>query len=290
MFFNNDFNINPLATSVRKMLVIASTVATVSFSQSSFAGAWVAEKGGGYTKLSYNSYSADEFEGDSPDFGEFKSSNVTYYGEYGLGNNFAIYGSIAFQQLDQSDASGVETISKGLGDLDLGVRYQWQAEPFVLSTSLLVKLPYLYDEDDALPRGNGQEDVEFKVLIGKSLHPYGYFGVEAGYRLRTDAPSDEYRYLIEYGIDLNENVYFRTKLDGIQSANNADLIEDGNAEIGNLTLLPEFDLGKVELTLGYNFGQLAKERWGLEFTYTKEIYGESTLQGETLSLGLTRVF
>lgn len=276
--------------SVRNLFIAASAFAAIGFSQASIAGAWVAEKGAGYGKLSVNSYSADEFKGDNADFGQFDSTALTYYGEYGLGNKFAVYGSVTYQDLEQWDSSLNVTSSSGLGDAEIGVRYQWQAEPFVLSTSLLVKLPYLYDEDDTLARGNGQEDIEFKVLIGKSLYPYGYFGVEAGYRLRTDTPSDEYRYLIEYGIDINENVYFRTKLDGIQSANNADAIEGDNTQIGNLSLLSEFDLGKLELTVGYNFGQPAKSRWGLEFTYTQEIYGENTLQGDTLSLGLTRVF
>lgn len=284
---------NKLSNTARpftKLIVATSALVALSFSQATLAGAWVAAKDSGYGKLSLNTYSADEFEGDSPNFGEFNSSNVTYYGEYGLGSNFALYGSVTYQWLEQQDNVGNEVTSNGLGDTEIGVRYQWQAEPFVLSTSLLVKLPYLYDENDALPRGNGQEDIEFRVLVGKSLYPYGYFGVEAGYRLRTDAPSDEYRYLLEYGIDFNENAYFRTKLDGILSANNADEISSSNEQVGNLTLLPEFDLGKVELTVGYNFGRPNKKRWGLEFTYTKEVYGENTLQGDGFQLALTRVF
>jgi hypothetical protein len=284
---------NKLSNTARpftKLIVATSALVALSFSQATLAGAWVAAKDSGYGKLSLNTYSADEFEGVSPNFGEFNSSNMTYYGEYGLGSNFALYGSVTYQWLEQQDNVGNEVTSNGLGDTEIGVRYQWQAEPFVLSTSLLVKLPYLYDENDALPRGNGQEDIEFRVLVGKSLYPYGYFGVEAGYRLRTDAPSDEYRYLLEYGIDFNENAYFRTKLDGILSANNADEISSSNEQVGNLTLLPEFDLGKVELTVGYNFGRPNKKRWGLEFTYTKEVYGENTLQGDGFQLALTRVF
>jgi hypothetical protein len=68
------------------------------------------------------------------------------------------------------------------------------------------------------------------------------------------------------------------------------VISRTNDQLGNLALLSEFDLGKLELTVGNTFGQPAKTRWGLEFTYTQEIYGDNTLQGKTLSLGLTRVF
>jgi hypothetical protein len=275
--------------SVQKSALSIALLACMGASQVAHAGAWVSAKGEGYNKVSVNSYSADEFEGDSPDFGEFNSDSYTFYGEYGLGNNLAVYGSLSYQDLEQIDSAGVATTGSGLSDLEVGVRYQWQADPFVLSTSLLVKLPYLYDEDKALPTGNGQEDIEFRVLIGKSLYPYGYLGVEAGYRYRADAPSDEYRYLIEYGYDINEKVYIRSKLDGILSAKNADV--DNADTFGNLSLAPEFDLGKLEMTVGYNFNPSAQNsRWGIEFTYTNEIYGENSLQGETLSLGITRVF
>lgn len=269
--------------------MLGSSILLGLFSHQSYAGAWVADKGKGYNKLSYNTYNADEFEGDNTDFGEFDSSSTTLYAEYGLGNNFGLFGSLSYQDLEQTDSSDVATTGNGFSDLELGVKYQWQAEPFVLTTSLLVKLPYLYDENKPLPTGNGQEDVEFKVLVGKSLYPYGYLGVEAGYRYRADAPSDEYRYLVEYGYSFNKNVYVRTKLDGILSAKNAD--DAPLSQTGSLLLVPEFDLGKLEMTVGYNFdSNRGGSQWGLEFTYTDEIYGDNALQGETFSLGITRVF
>lgn len=267
-----------------------SVICALCLSQNALSGAWVPAGGDGYGKLSFNTYSADEFEGESPDFGEFNSDDVTYYGEYGLGNKFALYGSVNFKWLDQSDAEGNETTSSNPGDAEIGVRYEWYNKGYVLSTSLLAKLPYLYDEDEELPPGNGQEDIEFRVLYGKSLWPYGYLGLEAGYRVRLDAPSDEYRYLVEYGYEFNENLYFRTKLDGILSAGNADENEGPDGQVENLSIFPEFDLGKLELTLGWNFGPKQKKRWGVEVTYTEDLYGDNTLQGQALQLGLTRVF
>jgi len=161
------------------------------------AGAWVAKKGASYNKIGVSDYSATEFFGGNPDLGEFEGSSISYYGEWGLGNNWGVFTSLLYQDITQSDSSGTTIENDGLGDIDIGVKYQWQAEPFVLSTQLLAKLPYLYDEDDALPLGNGQEDIEAKVLVGKSLGRLGYFGLELGYRFRTDAPSDEIRYLAE---------------------------------------------------------------------------------------------
>lgn len=270
----------------------------ISASPLAWSGAWVSEKGTGYAKVAYSYYNADDvFGSGGDDLGEFTGQNASYYAEHGLGNNFAVYGTLLYQDLEQSDAAGVTTTSSGFGDTELGIRYQWQAQPFVLSTSFLVKLPFLYDEDDELPRGNGQEDYELRVLIGKSLNQYGYLGFEAGYRLRTDTPSDEYRYLIEYGISVNDNLYLRTKLDGVKSANNADRISadegDNSTSTGNLSITPEFDLGKLELTAGWNFGTKASRAnggWGVEFTYNHDLYGDTTLQGNGFQIGLTRVY
>lgn len=253
------------------------------------AGAWVSERGDSYHKLGVTDYSATDFFGDNVDLGEFEGTNISYYGEWGLGNNWGVFTSALYQDITQTDASGNSIQNDGFGDLDIGVKYQWQAEPFVLTTQLLAKLPYLYDEDDTLPLGNGQEDIEAKILIGRGLGKYGYFGLELGYRFRTDDPSDEIRYLIEYGVSLSENFYLRAKLDGIESANNADgQFTDG----GNLSRTTEFDIGKLELTAGWNFGRANEDdgRWGAELTYTDDLYGDNALQGDGVQFAITRSF
>lgn len=256
------------------------------FSINSNAGAWVGEKGTGYTKLGFSTYSADDYHGSNPTFVDFDSTSASIYAEYGLGNNFAIYGSTLNQSYDQRDTATGKSSASGFGDTEIGIRYQWQANPFVVSTSFLVKTPFLYDEDDGL--GNHQTDYEAKVLIGKSLNEYGYFGAEFGYRLREGDPSDEYRYLIEYGYSVNENLYLRTKLDGILSANNSEAVTQNT---GNLSNPFEFDSGKLELTAGWNFSKhSALKSYGVELTYTREIYGDNILKGNRFELGFTKVF
>jgi len=281
---------HPLKTAVVPSLYATALISTVIFSNMAHAGAWVLDKGDSYSKVGISDYSADDFFGDQADLGEFEGTSVSYYGELGLGNNWGVFTSLLYQDIEQSTASGQISSNSGLGDIDLGVKYQWDASPFVISTSFLVKLPYLYDEDDELPLGNGQEDFEAKLLIGKSLNQYGYFGVEFGYRLRTGSPSDEYRYLFEYGFSANDNLYFRTKLDGILSANNADTIT-GTGGV-NLSRTPEFDVGKLELTAGWNFGQPSDSggRWGAEVTYTDDLFGDETLQGSGIQFAITRVY
>lgn len=255
-------------------------------SSSALAGAWVGEKGSGYVKLGYTDFSSTTYRGVNPSFERFEGQNTSLYVEHGLGNNFALYGSALYQSYQQDDAITGRSEASGFGDTEIGIRYQWQADPFVLSTSFLVKTPFLYDEDDGL--GNNQEDYEVKVLLGKGLDKYGYVGAEFGYRLRTGEPSDEYRYLLEYGINVNENVYLRAKLDGILSANNSD---SDVAISDNLSNPLEFDSGKLELATGWNFDKKSSlSGFGLELTYTREIYGENILQGNSIQLGITKVY
>lgn len=265
--------------------LLAASVAMISANAS--AGAWVPEKGNGYIKLGYADFTSTGFRGNNPNFESFDGENTSLYVEHGLGNKFAVFGSLLYQSYEQSDTELGLTSASGFGDAEIGVRYNWVDEPFVLSTSLLLKTPFLYDEDDGL--GNDQEDYEFKVLLGKGLNKYGYVGAEIGYRLRSGEPSDEYRYLFEYGFNLNKNVYLRAKLDGILSADNSDSLETLNED--NLSNPLEFDSGKVELATGWNFDKNSSLKgYGLEFTYTREIYGSNILEGNTFQLGITKVY
>lgn len=260
----------------------------LSVSSAATAGAWVGEKGSGYIKLGYADYSANNFIGENPSFNSFNGKNTSLYVEHGIGNNFAVYGSLLYQSLDQVDIDNNASGADGFSDTELGLKYQWQADPFVLSTSFLARLPYLYDETDEFPLGDGQEAYEGKVLIGKSLNQYGYLGIEMGYRAITGEPSDEYRYLIEYGFNLNKNIYFRTKLDGVLSANNSTEQEISGS---NLLITSEYDSGKLELSTGWNFdSNSALKGYGIEFTYTREIYGDNILQGNSYQLGITKVY
>ena len=254
------------------------------------AGAWVPKPGSGYSKLSYTYFEADDVFGEVEDFDEFIGQNYAYYGERGLErSNWAMFGTVLLQDLEQTNPAGEETSSFGVGDVELGLRYQWTKDsPWVFSNAAIVKLPWFYNQDDQLPRGNGQLDWEFRALLGRSIGRLGYFGLEAGYRFRTEEPSDEIRYLVEYGFNLTPNLYFRTKLDGIESANNADEDNSGDGGSGNATLTPEFDLAKHEITLGWNFNRRKSgNQPGVEFTYTNDAYGDNTIQGESYQLGYT---
>lgn len=140
------------------------------------AGAWVPEPGSGYHKLAVNYFRSTEFFGEDSIVDEFTNTNLSYYGEVGVLPRLALYGTLSLTRLEQHTSEfGMKSNSEyfGLGDVDLGLRYELVRDPFVLSAAFLFKLPYFYDDDREHPPGNGQEDVEFRLLLGKSLGRWG---------------------------------------------------------------------------------------------------------------------
>ena len=253
-----------------------------------FAGAWTQEKGKSYHQVAANYYYADEeynADGDSRPMafnGEFTDSNLNYYTEYGILDELTVMASVYYKMIERED-DYYKYETNGMGDVDLGARYRLHSSGIgIFSLQGLVKIPEFYDEDDALPLGNGQYDYELRLLYGRSLWPMipGYMNLEAGYRWRAKAPSDEFRYLVEIGSELGQNFYARAKLDALVSMDNADTVTD---DFGNPTSTLEYDLAKLDLTLGYH---IAKD-WGLELGYTPAVWGENTAKGATWTFAVS---
>lgn len=294
------------------------------FSSSAWGGAWCMPKGSLYSKLTYNYYFAvDTFDEDghkrrNPNGSSFRDENITWYNEYGLLDNLTLFASVPYKWLksryrftEGGDLKSTTFTYEGLGDVDLGIKYGLLKDPVVLSLQFLTKVAWFYDRDEEVPPGNNQTDYELKVLMGKSLWPFpGYCGLEMGYRWRTGSPSDEYRYLVEFGMDLVKNLSCRIKLDGIASVKNGNIPKqkpEVNAYIDydtgqliktvsepsgsgsaftNPSLGYEYDLGKLEFTLGY----ACTKSWAFEFTYTNYPYGESIAAGDQYSFGVVYYF
>lgn len=251
------------------------------------AGAWTQQKGKLYDRLALNWYYADDqfdksgHREDFPANGTFRDYNANNYIEYGLTDRLTLINSLYFKYIEKEDDTTRMTTS-GVGDIDLAAKVKlYEGRLGVISTQGLVKIPEAYDRHDPLPLGNGQYDIEVRLLYGRSLYPYipGYYNVEAGYRWRFDAPSDEFKYLVEFGMDITKKLYGRVKLDGILSMDNGDHFDTG----GNPTTTNNFDLGKLDVALGYQF----TPAWGVEAGYTPYLYGQNTAAGAMYTLALT---
>jgi len=257
---------------------------------SAFAGAWTAKEGDSYLKGAVNFFDTNSRFGPEGTFENFSNTNFNVYWEYGVKDNLTFFATGSLTDLENT-ADGVTTSGDGVSDIDVGLRYRLIDGPVIVSVQGLFKAPYLYDENAELPIGNGQEDFEGKLLFGKSFGELGYGGLEVGYRVRTEAPVDEFRYLIEYGFDVTDRAYLRTKLDGIHAAGSSDVdvgvalpIAAGVAVNPQLPL--EFDLGRLEYTAGYKFNDTLAG----EITGTTAIYGDNTLKGTNIQVALVASF
>jgi protein XagA len=251
------------------------------------AGAWTMQKGNIYDRLSANFYLAkDEFDSDGErrDFplnGEFRDLYVNNYIEYGITDSITLINSIYYKTIKKHD-DVVEQKTWGIGDIDVAAKFKVADGSWgILSSQALIKVPGPYDRNDELPLGNGQLDLEIRLLYGRSLYPHipGYCNFELGYRWRFEDPSDEVRYLIEFGIDFTKKFYGRVKLDGIYSMDNGQHYDP----TGNPTATNNFDLGKLDTAIGY---KLSKD-WAIELGYMPEIYGQNTAAGATYTIALT---
>jgi len=253
------------------------------------AGAWTLPEHGHYHKVSLSAFASDtEFdaEGEPQPFqfdGEYSDETLTYYGEFWLRDDLTLIASVPFKRIRYENFLERGT-TQGLFDIELGARWRFVERPVVVSLQCLTKLPGVYDEDDRLPLGNGQADVELRVLLG---HAPGrgrvYYGVEAAYRYRAEEPSDEWRWLLEVGGAIARRVYARAKLDGIESANNADDVQD---VFGNPVATLSAEVVRLETTLGLRLGP----RWSGEATWAPILDGRSTADGTTVFLAGVYVF
>ena len=294
----------------------------------SFAGAWCEPQGAFYGKLSLNRYTTDKTftSNGSQDHlangGKFYDTNMTFYGEYGLLDRLTLSCSLPYKWLRSSSwntytEDDVEkrrynaTHYTGPGDVETGLKLGLIKEPFVGSVLFLYKNAGLYTHREKIVPGNNQSDYELRLLAGQSLWPFpGYCGLEAGYRFRSKAPSDEFKYLIEFGMDLFGPLSLRVKLDGTKSMHNARRIAEAKPERSsyvdyatgqvivtsasasatqastNPSLGLQYDLGKLETALCLKLTQ----RWFTEVSYTTYPYGKNISGGNQYSFAIVYYF
>lgn len=252
-------------------------------------GAWTQAKGHYYGRAAFNLYSAEkQFDAVGereplPRDGDFRDGNLAGYFEYGITDRFTGIVGLSLKSIQNEDYLRT-TKTRGIGDIDLALRSKLLAgSAGITAIQVTAKLPSGYDTDVELPLGNGESEYEARFLYGRSLWPLlpGYSGVEAGYRWRNGAPTDEFRYLAEVGSDLGKGIYFRTKLDGTRGRKAKTTIDVN----GNPTAQPSYNLGKLDFTAGLHLRQGVS----VEAGFCPEIYGRTTAAGSAFTLAFAYV-
>lgn len=237
-----------------------------------FAAAWTLDEGKGQVINNITYYTTDRYTdaaGNSsaqPDYGKLEYNP---YIEYGLTPTVTLGLSPSFQYVRQ-DIAGVDESTIGLADTEFFVRKRlfFDGEN-VIAIQPLIKVPGPYDADDAPALGQGQVDAELKLLYGHSFEGGHYANLEAGYRLRFESPSDEYRLNAAFGYRPADEWLLLLEGQGIFAADGAG---SGAFQLANSA---DYDLVKLQLSAVY----WLNEEVGLQFGGFRNLYARSTGEG-----------
>lgn len=103
---------------------------------------------------------------------------------------------------------GNEAEQSGLGDTRFGVKHLIYRGTVDVAAQVGMKLPGSYNPDVIYAPGDGQTDVELRTVAGK-LWDRAFVALDAAYRFRAGAPSDEYEILLDTGYAVTSRLHGR---------------------------------------------------------------------------------
>ena len=196
------------------------------------AGAWTQKKNSGYYSLDFRFLSGSELHGMNGSkihIPKFKDFTTGFFGAYGISTDATVFlGAAVFKSISldtSSSAAGFDTDAKGIGDINVGVKYKLaKFGSTVLSAKLILGLPTgSSDKDDALWTGSSDFNQEIGVEAGPSFYPAPFY-LTGGVSInnRTKGFSDEFSYGVEGGYKFLSDLTLVVRLHGQLSLKNGD--------------------------------------------------------------------
>ena len=249
------------------------------------AGAWSQPRGHFYTKLSGIFYGSDEIFNDmgkraplGMDENRFDAGQGFLYLEYGLRERLTLIAKLSAGELVSED-SQVEQITTGIGDLELGGKYQLVDGPVVLAPFAIVKIPTGYNEEYDPAMGTGDADLEFRLLTARSLYPWPfYLGAETGYRFRGGPYSNQIPYFFEAGATPHKKVFAKAYLEGKNTIT-------GNEEVTGVVGVLQVSEGNFT-KVGFNAAFNLRGGVWADILWEKVVSGKNIGAGSSWGLGL----
>ncbi len=191
-----------------KYCVLLAAIGVCLWDQPALAGPWGLQQGESYTGVHVNMTKHEEvvaFDGTHMPVGDFRFLNFSLSSEYGLTDDWTLSLQVPYE-INRGDDPAMARRVSALGDLRLGAKRQIWKEPdhaIALSGSIGLKIPGSdYPTDVLTAPGDGQSDVEFRLLAGKILGSDSrpaYWDAETGYRFRGGSTGDEFFLYLEGG-------------------------------------------------------------------------------------------
>ncbi len=317
----------------RKILIAFLIVVGAIFVTGNAFAAWTQAKGHAYNQLTISHYTSNSkystfdeegltVDNHKKDAAKFTSTNLTYYGAYGITDKITLSLTVPYKKIVSEDVEGVlntnEEGPKGIGDIDVGLRYNISQNIFagvLMSVDAKVKIPAAYKCESPLQYqslGDCQYDTQLSLVFGKGFG-WGYAILDIGYKYRfestefgTHKPADVFKMRIDAGTGLTSKLWLRGSIDWSNHLNNATVSQsfrdyarlniqgfDIGTEDNKLirdTLGSESDALGVGVALAYTINSQFSAVLGFETTIEGFGYFESTNAGIGQTYSLAGVY
>lgn len=275
-------------TPIQWRLLMWTIVIGLAASSRVHAGAWAQPPGHMYAKVSGIYYAADEVYNDMGrrqqmgiNRDKFNSRQMFAYLEYGLRDRWTLVTQASAGVLTEVDTF-VRMETTGIGDIDVGLKYQWVDKPVVLAPMLSVKIPTGYDAAFEPALGTGKLDVEARLVASKSLYPVPlYVGVDAGYRLRGGPFSNQWSWAAEAGATPHPRAFAKVFVAGTRT-----LVSSSDDNLGVVGVSAQVSEGNFS-NIGANLAIEVSSGLWLDVLVQQTVAGENIGAGRSLGLGLS---
>ncbi len=263
------------------------------------AGAWTLKRGHYYSKigiLRFESSSQFLLNGERRPLtnnGRVTDWSFYSYTEYGVFDDLTFIASIPIKRIHFSCA--IEDCGKttfGLADIYTGMRYKLSESRWISAIQIGLKFAPGYETDEvaldtAPPLGDGQTDLEFRLLLGRSiLNNEGYVNFDAGFRTRSGEPVDEVPFSVEAGLNLSPHYMLIGKLNGVRSIREDN--DQENFRIVDGSVENFVGTGALEdfLKLQIQFIYKVQPFLDISFEFDRVLSGRNTSQASTFGIGM----
>jgi hypothetical protein len=251
------------------------------------AGAWAQPRGLYYAKVSSAFYAADEIYNDigrrqsmGLDNDEFRGQQIFLYFEYGLLERLTL-DTQARAGVLTAESSAVRRQTSGIGDVEVGLKYQLADRPFVLASMISGKLPTGYDARHRPALGAGKADGEVRLIASRSFFPQQvYIGTEVAYRLRGGRYWDQWSWSTEVGAMLPARISAKLFV------NQTSTLEPMDSNMGVVNVRADISQGDCRI-VGATAAFELIPGVSVEITSERTVAGENIGVGATWGLGLS---
>jgi hypothetical protein len=256
------------------------------------ASPWVKQAGDAYIKAGFSDYTTEssfDFEGESQDVSPYYSQSVSVYGDVGLGHGLGLE-----NYLQVTTATSAGSTDKGASIWQTGLRYQIAENP-AWSIAAITTMPLTNGIDNALLTDRIWEaglrtEVGASILSGK-----GYTILGVGYWLPLFLGPDEndgdlaheFEWFGELGYFVMPQLLCKASIRsrmGIDSTLNNSAKDQSDSGLPSaLGRTPSRSFLDASLSAAWGFDE--KLSHGVQFDYSRTIWGESASVGQALALG-----